>query len=177
MSGLLTFEVMGDKQVSRSFSRFSNEVKDLTDAFREIVKDFREIVEKKQFESEGSYGSGGWKPLALSTLLQKRRKGYPDAILEASGRMKRSLTGNTGDTIEEVKRLSVRMGTSVSYARYHQKGTRYMPARPLIQLTEGDKTRWTKIIHRYLVGLIKKEFSGLMPTTMEGTGMIGSINR
>jgi len=173
----LSFEVMGDKQVARGFSRFANEVKDLRDAFREIVKDFRDTIEKKQFESEGGYGSGGWKPLATSTLRQKASKGYPSTILVATGRMKRSLTGKTRDTIEEIKPLSILMGTKAGYARYHQKGTRYMPARPVIELTEGDKTRWTKIIHRYMVKFIKSEFKGLMPTAGEGGQMLRGINQ
>jgi len=55
---MITFEVLGDKQVSRSFTRFTEDVKDLSAAFREIVKDFHKS-EQRQFESQGGYGAGG----------------------------------------------------------------------------------------------------------------------
>ena len=170
----LSFEVMGDKQVARGFSRFAGEVKDISDAFREIAKDFKEI-EKKQFDSEGGYGSGGWKPLAASTLRQKARLGHPSDILVATGAMRDSLVGNTGDTIEEVKPKSLRVGTKRGYARYHQKSA--SKRRPVIELTSGDKTRWSKIIQRYLVKNIKKEFGGIAPTLGEGSSVLKGINQ
>jgi phage gpG-like protein len=162
----LRFEIAGDQQVMRGFSRFAEDVKDLSEPFTEILKDFREI-EAKQFSSEGGYGSGGWKPLAASTIVDKQRQGYPLDILVRSGELRDVMSGGKSG-YDEIKPLEMTIWMPW-YGMYHQRGTPKMPARPVVQLTESDKTRWSKIIHTYLVKLARQEFADLMPTI--GTGM------
>ena len=173
---VFSLDIAGDKQLQRGLSRFGEDVKDLREPFREIVKDFHEI-ERKQFDSEGGYGSGGWKALAPSTLKQKERAGFPTTIMVRTGKLKESLISKTGDTVEEVRPLELRVGTEVSYAIYHQSTTprTKLPRRPLIDLTEADKKRWMKIFQRYLVKEMKKEFAGLMPTIGVGKSHVGGI--
>ncbi len=147
----LDFEVAGDLQLQRSFSRFTEDVKDYSPAFREMSVDFFK-GEEKQFATEGRSGSGGWSPLAPSTLEYKRLRGYPPDILVRTGRLKNSLAQISGDTIRDVEPLTLRLGSRVPYGIYHQKGARgKFPPRPLIQLNEQQKVEWTKMIHRYLV--------------------------
>jgi len=145
-------EVKGEEQIARAFSRFGESVSDLSEAFREIADDFHKI-EANQFESEGGYGSGGWKPLSVAYA---KRKPLGRPLLVLSGLMKESLVGETPYSIEKIQPLEARLGTKVPYAIYHQTGTTKMPKRPLIQLTEGDKSRWLKIIQRYLVKAAKE---------------------
>lgn len=146
----LNFDVAGDEQLQRSFSRFTEHVKDYSPAFRAIAVEFFK-GEEQQFESEGSHGSGGWSPLAPSTAEQKARLGYPPDILVRTGKLKNSLASMSGDTVRDVQPHMLRLGTTVPYAIYHQKGTRRMPARPPIQLNERQKVEWTKIVHQHLV--------------------------
>jgi len=171
---VLSLDIAGDQQLSRGLSRFADDVKDLREPFREIVKDFHE-VEKKQFESEGGYGSGGWDALSSSTLKQKERAGFPSTIMVRTGELKDSLTGSNPGAIEEVKPLYLKVGTTVHYALYHQKGRGRPPRRPLIDLTEADKTRWMKFVHKYLVRKMKQDFAGLMPSIGAGKSHLGSI--
>lgn len=154
---ILTLDVMGDEQISRGFSRFADDVRDLREPFREIVKQFHGI-ELKQFESEGGYGSGGWRPLAPSTAEQKRREGFPDRILTRTRLLVESLTGQNPWSIAEIRPLEMRVGSRLECARFHQKGTGRMPARPVIDLTEGDKMNFMKTIQRYLVNQIGRSF-------------------
>ena len=176
MSGpfVLTAEVEGDIQLARSFSRYADDVKDLSPAFREIADDFRE-GERRQFESEGRYGAGGWKRLAPSTVETKSRLGYSGGILVRTGALMRGLTEKGGDHLEEIKPLEMRIGVRNRVARFHQWGTVNMPARPVIKLPEEQRRRWHKIIHRYLVREMKKEFAGLMKTERAGAAHLGSI--
>src|SRR3990172_9586013 len=140
----LTFEVDGDVQLARSFSRFADNIKDARKPFGEVADDFKEI-EDKQFKSEGSYGSGGWMPLS-SNYAEWKAKHYPGTkILERTGRLWASLASKTSDTIRDIKKLEMTVGTSSKYAIFHQRGTRKMPMRKIINLTEDDKRRWTKI--------------------------------
>lgn len=159
MSGglVFTFEVDGQVEIARGFSRFADDVKDLSPAFREMVKDFHE-GEKRQFESGGHYGAGGWRPLAPSTLERKAREGFPSDILVRTGELKASLVSGGGHAVEEVRELSMKVGTDLKYGIHHQRGTSRMPARPIIRLPEEQKTRWHKIIHKFLVQRMKEAF-------------------
>jgi phage gpG-like protein len=170
----ITFEVAGDEQLKRSFSRFGEHAKDLSEPFREIVKDFYKI-EKKQFESEGGYGSGGWQPLSPRYAAWKAKK-YPGRpLMVVSGLLKESLLGENPYSIENVTPKSMEVGTVVNFAVYHQKGTCKMPARPLIQLTDADKKRWIKFIQVYLVKQARAEFQGVCQVQSEGFSHIKNI--
>lgn len=176
MAGGFQFEltVSGDTQLMRGLSRFSEGIKDLTPAFREIVKDFKEI-ERKQFDSSGSYGSGGWAPLSPRYAAWKDAN-YPGrGVLVRSGLMMESLTSTNPWTIEEIKPLSLRVGTSIPYARYHQKGGGRLPRRPIVDLTEADKTRWMKFLQAQLVAERNKAFGDMMPTMGAGQSHVSSI--
>ena len=153
---VLEFNVDGDVQLSRAFSRFADHIKDMRPAFEEIVKLFYQM-ESQQFESEGAHGSGGWAPLAPSTLEQKLRMGYPSKMLVRSGKLMLSLTGQASGSVVEVRPLMLAVGTSIPYGVFHQRGTAKMPARPLIQLSEDDKTKWHKTIHKYIVEKAKED--------------------
>ncbi len=157
----LTFEVAGDVQLERSFSRFADNVKDLSEAFAEITQDFHQVVETKQFESEGAYGSGGWKPLSDNPegkgYATWKAKNYPSRpLLVLSGLMKESLLGDNPWSITRIEPLRLEVGTKIPYAIYHQKGTGKMQARPVIDLTEDDKTRFVKLIQKTLVKQAKE---------------------
>jgi len=150
------FEIDGDVQLARALSRFGDNVKDLRPAFWDITKLFWDI-EKQQFNTEGGYGSGGWKGLSPNYEAWKARNYPGKPILQRTGRMMSSLTGQTGDTIKELNPMSLRLGTSVNYAIYHQEGTsRGLPKRKPIQLTEQDKRNWVKTIQRWLVNMAKE---------------------
>lgn len=151
-----TFTVAGDKQLVRSLSRFGEDVKDLRPAFRLIAASFREI-ERKQFESQGTYGAGGWVSLSPS-YAEWKELNYPGRqILQLTGALMASLVGKTSDSIEEIEKLVMAIGSKLNYALFHQTGTGRMPARPVIKLTEEDKRGWMKILHKFLVSEAKRE--------------------
>jgi hypothetical protein len=60
-------EVSGDIQVKRLFSRFGDKISNIVPALKNIRKRFYD-VEKKQFDSQGGFGSGGWEPLSEALL-------------------------------------------------------------------------------------------------------------
>lgn len=84
---------------------------------------------RARFE-RASAGDGTWRPLAKSTLADRRKK--DKRILRRSGRIYASLTpGNSGNRIQV---LPTKVECSILapvYAKYHQNGTSHMPARPI----------------------------------------------
>jgi len=146
MAGLF-IEVAGDVQLARSLSRFGDGIKDFRPVWEQIVKSFWDI-ERKQFESEGGYGSGGWLPLSPSYAAWKEENYPGKPILQRSGALFESLTGQASGTIKQISDKSLTIGTDVFYAIFHQKGSK---ARPPIDLTEQDKTAFMKLIQKYVV--------------------------
>ena len=128
---------INDREVRQLFRRLRDELSDFRPFFdnqgRKILREeFREV-----FDSEGN---GQWAPLAESTLAQKRRMGYPDDILVATGRLKRSYLALRG--IRRTKfTLSYRPPADIGYALFHESGTSRMPARPVFGSVVDDARR------------------------------------
>ena len=113
--------------------------------FRSLIEDF-ERLSQEQFDSEGRRSSGGWEPLAESTI---RRKGHAQPLMD-TGWLRGSLVGAGRGSVREVTKDHMRLGTEVPHAGFHQHGTSQMPRRRVIELTEADRRKATKKIHRFL---------------------------
>jgi phage gpG-like protein len=143
----LSLEVYGDRQLDRKLLRFSDRVGDLEPVFTDLADDFLSI-ETRQFTSEGAFASGGWAPLADSTV---RRRGSAHPILDDHGDLRASLTDAAAKgAIRDITSDSLFVGTDVDYAQYHQQGTSRMPRRRPVEFREADRRRWVKAIQRYL---------------------------
>lgn len=144
-----SFDVAGDQQVNRTLSRFNRRVQDASPAFDEMADNLA-VWNRRQFDTEGRSGSGGWRKLARKTLQAKRRKGITPRILVASGRLRDDLTRRPFG-VERIGRQEMTVGTDRKYARFHQRGTATMPKRPPMELTEANRRQLTKILQKYLV--------------------------
>lgn len=82
-----------------------------------------------------------WAPLKPSTLRRRRQgrnRSNPQArILRDTGLLYRAVSSPGGPhSILSISEKSMTIGTSLRYARFHQSGTRHMPARPPYTITE-----------------------------------------
>ncbi len=146
----LTIELAGDVQVERSLLRMAGRTDDMSDGLRE-VGEYLQRAEGRQFASEGQYGSGGWAPLAASTIASKQRQGLDSRILHATGALRDSLAGEGTGALREVTRSQLIFGTTVPYARFHQLGQGVPQRRPL-EAPEGDRREMVRILQRAIVG-------------------------
>jgi phage gpG-like protein len=112
-------EQRGAGVAARHLHEMGDNAGDARPAFRRIEQELRR-EESHWFESRGG---GAWEPLDPVTAA---RKGGGD-VLVASGRLRSSLTSSPH--VEE-NRTVLRFGTDVSYARFHEYGTKSMPKRP-----------------------------------------------
>jgi phage gpG-like protein len=145
-----TFEVDGVRQLDRVLTRFGERASDMSPVFKEIAADFRRM-EAEQFSSEGSRSGSPWAQLSPDYAAWKAKNFPGKAILQLSGLLLESLTGNNPYSVEEISKTQMLVGTRVPYGIWHQRGTTRMPARRPIQLTEDDKMRWMKMLQLYLV--------------------------
>lgn len=145
----LRFEVDGQTQFNRQLQGIQDDVKDFRPAFELIYAEFLE-TESKQFGAEGSFeGNSKWAPLSEDYETWKSRHFPGKPILELHGNLKRSLTERSAPgAVYRASDKDLEMGTSINYAIYHQRGTRKMPARKPIELSEAQKQRWVQIMRK-----------------------------
>lgn len=145
-----TVEVLGEEQIDRMFLRITDAAQDMAPLFNQLIKDLR-LIETTQFLTEGQHGSGGWEALAQSTIDEKKRMGLMPWIERASGALFESLTSGGAGSIEEVTKDYLRYGTTIPYAGFQQSGTRHMPQRRLVQLTEEERRDLAKQVQKYIL--------------------------
>lgn len=127
----------------------SGNISDMSGCADEIFKIIRS-ANRKQFDSEGAYGSGGWPALAPSTVAYKAARNLDPRILRATGDMFRALTSDDSLSVAAPRKDGLVFGTTLPYAPYHQQG-RGVPKRPPVELRETDRRDIIKVIQRFVV--------------------------
>lgn len=147
----LELEAFGDVQFSREILRVGANARNMRPAFDEI-HDIVRGAEKQQFSTQGAAFSGGWKPLAPSTVAEKAAKGLDRRILHRTLRLRTSLTTKHGrDHVYRATADEMFVGTRVSYARWHQLGTERMPQRRPFELNDAVRREIVRVLQRHLV--------------------------
>jgi len=144
--------------VEKSLAGFQAALADEASALGEVADDFREMV-AEQFATEGRSEGTPWAsrarrggPRGRPGQAQRhpargQAQGLP--LLVRSGALRASLTrkGAAG-SIEDIDGQTLSIGSRLPYAIFHQFGTRRMPARPLIVLSDARSARWTEFVRR-----------------------------
>ena len=157
----LTFEVAGEKQLDAALGAYEHRAQDYRGAWPAIREDFVE-GQKRQFATEGKFGSGGWEELSPVYAAWKSVHFPGRPILQRTRRLHKSLTSPShADHVYDPGRKGLTLGTRVPYAGYHQTGTRRMPQRKPIELTSAQRTRWMKILHEHVIKT--KQAISIMP--------------
>lgn len=149
----VTIDVVGDVQVARRLTRFAGRARDASPAF-ETIAEFILGENERQFATQGTHASGGWKPLQPETLRRKLRKGLDPRILHATLALEHAMT-RRGDRnqILEVTADGLDFGSTLPYFGAHQrpKPTSPLPQRRPVELREGARRNVVRILQRYLV--------------------------
>ena len=113
---------------------------------------------KKCFNTRG-YGS--WRPLDRDTILEKQEEGFSSQALVRTNRYRRACEELRGMSIRRSSgRSRLRIKSPVPYARYHEFGTRDIPARPVFELVANEMQRKiVRIYRQYLERRLRRELS------------------
>ncbi len=83
-----------------------------------------------------------------------RKAGSVDLPLRDSNTLMNSLTANGPGSVDEISGNTLRWGTSVFYAPFHQYGTRYIRPRPFLGMTPELKQRIDSVLKKFIAKLI-----------------------
>jgi phage gpG-like protein len=100
--------------------------------------------------------------LSRAYAKQKVKRWGMKTILRASDRMYESLTRETADTILLKDPMEFSIGTSVEYAKFHQRGGGRLPKRPVIDWSESQKRELMKAMQRDILKEMRKAAGPLM---------------
>jgi phage gpG-like protein len=115
-----------------------------------------------------SRGGGTWKPLAASTLKQKKPN---RGILRETDRLVDSLEPGHPDNILQVMPRGVRVGSKVPYLRFHQFGTGTIPKRVVVIRPDAATLRQMKVEIAKGLGLQARQWSKVGLSTSKRPGV------
>lgn len=146
--------VDGEVEFSRTFERHDAALDDFRPIWKGVVPEFRKI-QREQFATEGAAGrSGKWKPLTPKYAAWKRRYYGNLPILQRTKRLFKALTTKTSDSVVEISKNELVLGTDIEYFKYHQrKGPRQ---RRVIDMSEAQLRRVQKTIQKLLFEEMRK---------------------
>lgn len=109
----------------------------------------------KQFLTRGANFNTRWAPLAVSTVMQKRKAGFSPAPLIRTGAMKR--TFGYPQIAQNTRGSIATFGSDDDIALFQHGGTKrngvqHIPARPILKVTP----KMRKDVKRILEGYIKR---------------------
>lgn len=112
-----SYVIENDAEFKRQIEQALSKVGDLRIAFKLIAKDWR-----KSNRAQFTLRSSGLYPALSPRYAERKKKEVGDKpILVRSGRLRDSVTGQpNGDSILNITKTSLLMGTKVPYGIYHQ---------------------------------------------------------
>ena len=144
--------VGGKTRMDRGIARIAEGIADYRPVWAAIEDEFHAQM-ANQFRTKGEEAGAPWAPLSEAYAAWKEAH-YPGRpILQRTGDLYRSLTdSHDPNAVRVAEGKLLKLGSRIAYATYHQQGTRRMPARKEIQLSETFKQ---SIAHRLRAHLIQ----------------------
>lgn len=129
----LQLAITGDEAAERRLIEMARRTRDP----RPVLNRLSDMIRDAQVERFGQ--NRGMKKLAPSTLARKRREGLDERPLRRTGLLVRSVTvEHAREQIDRIHGDELTFGTSVYYARFHDKGEG-VPKRRVINLTNRQR--------------------------------------
>lgn len=154
----ISFAVEGGTELLRTLAVKASAIKDLTPAWDQIEKKVQ-AFQKRVFLNKGSdSGLSPWARLKDSTVRGKVRDGFGQwanhPLIRTQALFKSWTTPGGPASVRYKEPLFFAMGIDegqLPYAKFHQYGTRHMPAREHLRFPDQLRRDIVRIIQRHLV--------------------------
>lgn len=141
--------IRGDRRVKQLLTEMADRTVGVQVAWPKVGDVVADAM-REQFATEGVALTGRrWAPLKPHYLRWKRRRGFHTEILRQTDAMKDSLTSRPM-AVEEYRPFSATFGTDDPKAEFHQSGTRFMPQREIINVTDDLADDVNSVLARYI---------------------------
>lgn len=164
----LRWEVAGQVQLSRTFTRLALDLRDLREPLRQVAHDVIYPEIRHQFDHDGEPAWPGLSP-GYARLKARRHPGVP--LLIASGALRRSLTEpDQPHAIYELTADSLTLGTSLptpggewNLGLLHQLGAARanIPPRLMLRLRAAAQTQAVVIFENWFTAVARREEVGV----------------
>lgn len=137
----ISFDIDGDRELSRKLHGMLGAVTDWTPVWKTISADWSATMARK-FDSEGAHEGEAWAPLSVTYAAWKRRHHPGMGILQRTGKLRAAAV----DPATTITPTSLRLTVGSPYAIFHQSSRprTKLPRRPFASLTARQKSRWVK---------------------------------
>ena len=130
---------MIDNDIPDEIEKIKDNLDDFGPVFKEAKEDLKTLW-KNNFLQNG-LPAGGWKPLDAEYGSWKSVHFPGKGPMVRSGKLFQSLSDLRGNP-NKIDKKEATFGTNIKYAEFHQSGTRNMPARPVVFVTERYERKW-----------------------------------
>ncbi len=149
----LSIRILGLTTAINQLSSLAAGIQDWN-GYWEVVEEFLDKRAEQAFNTEGASHGQPWEPLSPAYAIRKARDGYgTQKILVRTGAMKAGLLGS-GDLSHTIRRRSRRRftwGSSDPLVAIHHEGKGdWLPARPILVLTESDVKALSKEARNFI---------------------------
>lgn len=143
-----TFAVEGEVQVDRTLLRYEEDLEDARPVWDKLADRFA-VMERRQFASEGAYGSGGWPSLSPAYAAWKAARYPGKTILRRTDELYESLTSRPFG-VEVIDARSMALGSGTAHGPYHQRGGGNLPQRRPVEFPESERRTWVRYVHNFI---------------------------
>lgn len=133
----LRFDARGWQQARRELMAMKQRAGNLIPAWDELL-DWWARENRKHFTGRGQRWRTPWAPLAARTIAEKTRLGYPLDPLVRTGQMRSQLIARPLG-FERLSQTTMIAGTRLERAVFHQRGTKRMPRRQLVNAPQVSR--------------------------------------
>jgi phage gpG-like protein len=140
---------MIDNDIPDEIEKIKDNLDDFGPVFKEAKEDLQTLW-RNNFLQNG-LPAGGWKPLDAEYGSWKSINFPGKGPMVRSGKLFRSLTDLRGNP-NKIDKKEATFGTNIKYAEFHQSGTRNMPARPVVFVTERYERKWSDSAAEHAAG-------------------------
>lgn len=148
----LTFDVDGERQVSRAFSLMEHEVRDLSEPLEEIGELIRQAI-GEEFATGGARGGAPWQPLSPDYAKWKEANFPGRPLLVQTGSMRRDMLSKAAFRVTADRLVyspETASETHPEIAGFHQRGAEPNPARRMVDLTSSDRRSFEREVHEWV---------------------------
>lgn len=141
--------VKGVNRVNLRLTKMAERAQDFAPVFRWAQREL-EQANRDNFRSRGATSGEPWMPLDDEYARWKLAHHGPKPPMVLSGRLFRDVTWLKGPP-NSIGRLTATFGTNLPYAKFHEAGTRDMPARNIMFVPRLFAQRLSERMGKYIV--------------------------